>query len=172
MDRPKIDIKKSKFDKSLEILSFLMLLGSVAIILIYYSQLPEKLPIYFNTPLKGSDGYGNKSLLWELPIILSIIVFVIYKLSQYPSIFNYPIKIKPENAEYNYKMSSQMLRVLGFAISFACFSLTLTSILNGLGFYPELDRYLSPFLIGLLFGVPMVYLLLILIKKNYVQQRL
>ncbi|MEY8022144.1 hypothetical protein AB8P51_15000 [Muriicola sp. SD30] len=172
MNRPKIAIKKSKFDKSIEILSFLMLVGSVAIILIYSSQLPEKLPIYFNTPLKDSDGFGNKSLLWELPIILGIIVFIIYKLSQYPWIFNYPIKIKPENAEYNYKLSSQMLRVLGFAISFTCFSLTLTSILNGLGYYEELASYLSPFIIGLLFGIPIVYMILILIKKNYVQQRL
>jgi hypothetical protein len=172
MSRPKVDIKKSKFDKSLEILSFLMLLGSVTILLIFYSQLPEKLPIYFNTPFKGSDGFGNKILLWELPIILGIIVFIIYKLSQYPRIFNYPIKIKPENAEYNYKMASQMFRVLGFAISFTCFSLTLTSILNGLGYYPELANYLHPLVIGLLFGVPIVYLLLILIKKNYVRHRL
>ncbi len=170
MNRPKIVIKKSKFDKSLGILSFLMILGSVLIILIYYNQLPEELPIHFNTPQKNSDGYGNKSFLWELPILMGIIVFIIYKLSNYPGILNYPIKIKPENAEYNYKTASRMLRVLGTVISFTCFSLTLLSILNGLGYYPELESYIAPLLIGLLIGIPFFYLVIILIK-NYVHPR-
>ncbi|WP_445382998.1 hypothetical protein [Robiginitalea sp. IMCC43444] len=165
MSHPKIKIKKNKFDRVLEILSLVLILSSALIILMYYNHLPEDLPIHFNTPQKDSHGYGNKSVLWELPIILGIIVLIITKLSQYPWVFNYPIRIKPENVEYNYKMASQMLRVLGTAISFTCFSLTLTSILNGLGFYPELESYLSPFLIGLLFGIPLVYLVIILMKQ-------
>ncbi len=36
-----------------------------------------------------------------------------------------------------------MLRVLGAAISFTCFSLTLLSILNGLGYYPDSGKLYS-----------------------------
>ena len=165
MTRPKITIKKSKLDRVLEILSFVLILSSALIILIYYNQLPGELPIHFNTPQKDPNGYGKKSLLWQLPIILGIIVLIITRLSQYPYVFNYPIKISPENAEYNYKIASQMLRVLATAISFACFVLTLTSILNGLGLYPELVNYIYPLLLGSLFGIPVIYLVIILFKQ-------
>ncbi|WP_445385791.1 DUF1648 domain-containing protein [Robiginitalea sp. IMCC44478] len=171
MTRPKITIEKSKLDRVLEVLSFILILSSALLILIYYNHLPEELPIHFNTTQKDPNGYGNKSLLWQLPIILGIIVLSIIKLSQYPHVFNYPIKIRPENVEYNYKIASQMLRVLATAIGFTCFVLTLTSILNGLGLYPELVNYVSPFLIGLLFGIPVIYLVIILIKQYYPQQR-
>lgn len=164
MTRPKIEIPRTSFDTIILIASILLLLGSGLLLLIYYNDLPDRLLILFNTPQKDTDGYGNKSLLWELPIILGIIVFVVIKLSKYPRILNYPTKITPENAAYQYKMASQMLRVLGLAISLSCFSLTLLSVLNGLGHYTHINSYVGPALLCFLAGIPIVYLVILLLN--------
>ncbi|MBT8314421.1 MAG: DUF1648 domain-containing protein [Maribacter sp.] len=165
MTPPNILITKNWFDKLILILSFIFILSSVLLILINYKQLPDSVPIYFNTPQKDADGFGNKNLLWELPVILGIIILLLNRLSQYPRIFNYPIKVNEENAAFNYKMGSQMLRVLGLGIGFVCFSLTMMSILNAKGNHFGLEKYLNPILIGLLIGIPILYLGFILRKK-------
>ena len=76
---------------------------------------------------------GTKDLLWSNPIICGIITMLIYKLNQYTLTLNYPKEILENNEKFNYKMSTQMLRIISLIIAFMCLSLTLTSILNGLG---------------------------------------
>ena len=166
MNRPKIKIEKSITDKSIEILTFLLILCSCILIGIYYNQLPEKLPIHFNWPSKDENGFGTKDLLWASPIICGIIGIGIYKLNQYPWIFNYPTEIDENNAEYNYRQATQMLRILNLLIGFLCLSLTLMSILDGLGIENKLDKYLGPLLPILLIGLPVFYLIKILMNKK------
>jgi uncharacterized membrane protein len=166
MNRPKIIIKKNNIDKAIEILTFTLILISALIIGIFYGQLPEKLPIYFNWPSKDENGFGTKDLLWTNPIICGIIGIALYKLNQYPWIFNYPIKINEKNAEYNYKMATLMLRILGLLIGITGILMTLTSILNGLGNNTDFDKYLYPFLSIVYIGLPIIYLIKILLKKT------
>ena len=156
MNRPKIKIKKNNFDKGIEILTFSLILISAIIIGVYYNQLPEKLPIYFNWPSKDKNGFGTKDLLWTSPILFGIIGIGLYRLNQYPWIFNYPTDINEKNAEYNYKMSTQMIRILGLFIGIMCLLMTLTSILNGLGNETDFDKYLYPFLPILFIGLPII----------------
>ena len=166
MSRPKIEIDKTITDKSIEILTFLLILGSVILIGFYYDQLPEKIPIHFNWPSKDKDGFGTKDLLWASPIICGIIGIGIYKLNQYPWIFNYPTKIDEINAEYNYRQATQMLRILNLFVGLLCISLTLMSVLNGLGIENGLDEYLGLLFPVLLIGLPIVYVIKILINKK------
>lgn len=166
MNRPKIKIKKNNFDKGIEILTFSLILISAIIIGVYYNQLPEKLPIYFNWPSKDKNGFGTKDLLWTSPILFGIIGIGLYRLNQYPWIFNYPTDINEKNAEYNYKMSTQMIRILGLFIGIMCLLMTLTSILNGLGNETDFDKYLYPFLPILFIGLPIIYLIKILMNKK------
>ncbi|WP_067145371.1 DUF1648 domain-containing protein [Pseudotamlana agarivorans] len=166
MNRPKVKITKNNIDKGIEILTFSLIFISVILIGIYYKQLPEKLPIYFNWPSKDKNGFGTKDLLWATPILFGIIVLGLYKLNQYPWIFNYPTEINTRNVEYNYKMSTQMLRVLGLLIGIMCFLMTLASILNGLGHDIDFDQYLYPYFPILFTGLPIVYLIRILMNKK------
>src|SRR5690554_2305763 len=166
MNRPKLKIEKSILDKLIEILTFLLIVVSAALIGIYYNQLPEKLPIHFNWPSKDENGFGAKNLLWTSPIICGIIVLAIYKLNQYPWIFNYPAEINEKNAEYNYKMSTQMLRIIGLIIGFISFVLTVTSIMSGLGNTTDFEKYFVPLFPILLIGVPVFYVIIMLIKKK------
>ena len=166
MNRPKIKIEKTVADKSIEILTFLFILVSGVLIGIYYNQLPEKLPIHFNWPSKDKNGFGTKDLLWASPIICVIIVVGIYKLNQYPWIFNYPTKITARNAEFNYRQATRMLRILNLLIGLLCFSVTTISVLDGLGIENGLDKYLGPFFPILLIGLPIFFVIKILMNKK------
>ncbi len=166
MNRPKIKIEKNNIDKGIEILTFSLILISAIIIGVYYNQLPEKLPIYFNSPSKDNNGLGTKDLLWTSPILFGIIEIGLYKLNEYPWIFNYPTRISEKNAEYNYKMSTQLIRILGLFIGIMCLLMTLTSILNGLGSETDFDKYLYPFSPILFIGLPIIYLIKILMNNK------
>ena len=166
MNRPKITIEKNILDKAIEILTVMLIIISAVIIGIYYNQLPEKLPIHFNWPSKDKNGFGSKDLLWVSPIICGIIGLAIYKLNQYPWIFNYPTEINEQNVRYNYKMSTQMLRIIGLIIGFMCLSLTLISILNGLGNTTEFEKYFQPLFPVLLVGIPIFYIIKIVMNKK------
>ncbi len=165
MNRPKIKIEKTVADNLIEIVTFLLILSSGILIGIYYNQLPEKLPIHFNWPSKDENGFGTKDLLWASPIICGIIGIGIYKLNQYPWIFNYPSEIDENNAEYNYRQATQMLRILNLLIGFLCLSVTLMSVLDGLGIENELDKFLGPLFPILLIGLPILYVIKILMNK-------
>lgn len=162
MNRLKIKIRKNSIDKGIEILTFILILISALLIGIYYSRLPEKLPIYFNWPSKDKFGFGTKDLLWASPIISGIIGIALFNLNKYLWILNYPTEIKVKNAEYNYRISTQMLRILGLIIGFMCLSLTMASILNGLGNNTEFGSYLFPLFPILLTGLPIFYMIKIL----------
>ena len=70
MNRPKIKIEKTRVDKSIEILTFLLILSS-GILIDYYNQLPNKLPIHFNWHQKIKMDWdkrltlGKSNNLWN-----------------------------------------------------------------------------------------------------------
>jgi uncharacterized membrane protein len=166
MNRPKIKIEKTVNQKLIEALTFLFILGSIILIGIYYNQLPYKIPIHFNWPSKDNNGFGTKDLLWATPVICGIIAIGIYKLNQYPWIFNFPTEIDEKNAEFNYQQATQMLRILNLLIGVLCLSLTLMSILDGLEIENDLDKYLEPLFPILLIGLPVFYIIKILASKK------
>lgn len=159
MNRPKLKIKKSGFDIGIETLTFLFIFVSVILIIKFYNQLPEKLPIYFNWPSKDINGFAPKSSLWVSPIISGLLCVGIFILNKYPWLFNYPSNLKPENAALHYKMATRMMRVIGLVIGLSCLVLTYFSILAGFNNLNGLDRYLFPTLPILIFA-PLVYYLI------------
>jgi hypothetical protein len=166
MNRPKIKIEKTVNQKLIEALTFLFILGSIILIGFCYNQLPDKIPIHFNWPSKDNNGFGTKDLLWATPVICGIIAIGIYKLNQYPWIFNFPTEIDEKNAEFNYQQATQMLRILNLLIGVLCLSLTLMSILDGLEIENDLDKYLEPLFPILLIGLPVFYIIKILASKK------
>ena len=166
MNRPKLRIEKKKMDKSIEFLTFFLIVGSVILIGVLYGQLPEKVPIHFNWPSKDKNGFGTKDLLWASPVITGILGMGIYQLTKYPRLLNYPVEIKAENAAYTYRLGSQMLRVLNLAIGLICFFITLSSVLDGLQVENNLAAFLSPLYPVLLIGIPVIFLIKMGMKQR------
>ena len=166
MNRPKFKVEKTGLDIFLEILIIVVIILSAVLISYFYNQLPEKLPVYFNWPSKDKSGFGTKDLLWTSPAISGLIAFGIYKLNQFPWIFNYPTQITKDNALNNYKIATLMLRILTLMIAITFFLFTVASILNGLGNKTDFNKYFYPLFPIIMTGFPLVYL--ILAKRNLI----
>lgn len=104
--KPKIDIPVSDTEIWLHRSAFALIGLTVMLIIFYYGQLPERIPIHFD--INGNpDGWSKKAMLWILPAIFVgtvVMLQVISKMS--PDNFNYPVQITEENAAYYYKKNA------------------------------------------------------------------
>ncbi|WGK63954.1 hypothetical protein [Croceiramulus getboli] len=149
---------KSTLDRALELLTFVLIVASALLLGVYYNQLPEHVPLYFNWPSKDANGLGAKDLLWTNPLLFGVIAVGLHQLLKHPSLFNYPTRITHENARFYYTQFTRMFRWLGLVLALLCFCLTLASVVNGLGNPTDFDPWLYPLFPILLVGVPGVFL--------------
>lgn len=114
-NRPKIRIEMEQADWILEALSVCGLLLLFLLPAAYYRDLPAIIPQHFNASGEA-DGYGAKSTLWFLPAIGLVLFLALTAINRAPHIFNYPVKITPENAEHQYRLATRLIRMLKVAV--------------------------------------------------------
>jgi len=77
----------------------------------HYRDLPERIPTHFD--ISGAvDGWGSKKTIWLLPSASVFLVGLLSLANRFPQMFNYPVKITPENAQRQYILARQFLAVL------------------------------------------------------------
>jgi hypothetical protein len=165
MSRPRFEIETTHITKTLRFLVYSLHIVSILILVLYYNQLPEKVPIYFNWPTK-ENGLGSKSILWSAPIFLGLGSLLLLRLANLPWILNYPTRITEENAKAQYSMASLMLRLLSLLIAFTCLALILgsvTSTNNGLN---EIIKTIYRVLPFLFFGLPLFFVFKLAFNRN------
>ena len=113
--QPKIKIAWTALDISLEILAILALAALWLLLLYFYPKLPNTIPVHFDGAGK-IDGYGSKILLLFEPIVASILFFGLTVLNRYPHLFNYLSPITEDNAAYQYRMATRLIRYLKLLI--------------------------------------------------------
>lgn len=155
-DRPRIKIGLTSTDWLIEFLGLSFLVVLILLPIIYFGDLPGKIPTHF----KGSgmpDGYGSKSTLLLFPAIGFILYFLLTIISLYPHIFNFPVKITPQNAEVQYRLAIRLLRVLKTLIlmmfAFICYQ----TIRTAMGITTGLGKVFLPVFLLLTFGVVVLY---------------
>lgn len=111
MKQPKIEIEWTPFDWLFEGLALAGLLVLIVLPIAYYSALPDIIPQHFNAHGEA-DGFGSKKALWLLPGLGSALFVLMSVLSRHPHLFNYNFKITPENAERQYRLAIQLVRIL------------------------------------------------------------
>lgn len=160
-NRPKITLTKTNTQRFIEIAIFVCVAFCFLYPALYYSSLPDQVPMHFN--YKGEvDRYGSKDSVWGLAIIGALTAFGLYKLSQHPHIFNYPVKITKDNAEKFYKDSVKMLSYVNLliAILFATICYQVVNIaLNNDNQFGQWSEYLIYFILGLLTIGPLVWVI-------------
>ncbi len=148
-DRPKIKLTLRPLDKWLEVLAIIgcMLLWIYCVKA--YTILPETIPTHFNF-IGVADGYGSRATLFVLPSIAAVIYLLITGLNQYPYIFNYMVKITPQNAEKQYRFATRALRVvkLFVIVLFGMITVMITTSVKNTNLSKWLGLFL-PFIIGL-----------------------
>ncbi|HAC16186.1 MAG TPA: hypothetical protein DCE78_09635 [Bacteroidetes bacterium] len=117
MPNPKITIELSKADKLIEIISWITLIFVWVTIVMNYSALPDTIPVHF-----GASGepysYGNKATIIILGFVMTFVFGMMSLLNRVPHIFNYPVKITPENARYQYTLATKLIRYINLSVVF------------------------------------------------------
>ena len=115
-NRPVIKLRPGNAEKAMDWIAILALLVLWAITVYQYGSLPPRIPVHFN--FKGEiDSYANKTTLFILPAVVTIVVLGLTLLNTRPDLFNYPRKISPENAEREYKTATRLIRIIKLVIS-------------------------------------------------------
>ena len=162
--RPRIKLQLNQTDKILEIVGWISVVGIWALPLINYFDLPEIIPIHFNGAGKA-DGFGNKTHIFVLPIISSLLFIGFTILNKSPHIFNYPSQITKENAFRQYTNATRMMRVLKLVIVLLFGLIIFKTIENVNGNADGLGTWFLPFTIGL-FIILTIYFLIISMKDK------
>ena len=162
--RPRIKLQLNQTDKILEVVGWVSVFGIWALPLINYFDLPEIIPIHFNGAGKA-DGFGNKTHIFILPIISTLLFIGLTTLNKHPHMFNYPSQITKENAVHQYTNATRMMRVLKLVIVvlFGLIVFRKIQIVNGHA--DGLGTWFLPLTMGMIF-IPMLYFLIKSLKKK------
>jgi uncharacterized membrane protein len=162
--RPRLKLQLNQTDKILEIVGWISVFGIWALTLTNYSILPEIIPIHFDGAGKA-DGYGNKTHIFVLPIISTLLFIGLTTLNKHPHIFNYPSQITKENAVHQYTNATRMMRVLKLVIVLLFGLIIFKTIENVNGNADGLGTWFLPFTIGLFISLT-IYFLIISMKDK------
>ena len=162
--RPRMKLQLNQTDKILEVLGWVSVVGIWALTLTNYSILPEIIPIHFNGAGKA-DGFGNKTHIFILPIISTLLFIGLTTLNKHPHMFNYPSQITKENAVHQYTNATRMMRVLKLVIVvlFGLIVFRKIQIVNGHA--DGLGTWFLPLTMGMIF-IPMLNFLIKSLKKK------
>jgi uncharacterized membrane protein len=130
--RPKLNISLSWKEKMLILISTLCVIAMWVYLYIVWSNLPSIIPIHFN--ISGTpDRFGNKSSVFLLPIIGSIMHILLVVLSKMPHCFNYPVSVTENSAEALYKIGKQLILLLDMELSLMFLILLWEDIQSAIG---------------------------------------
>jgi len=157
LSRPKLKIKATALDKSIEIVAFILLLSCYVSLGINYSFLPDIVPIHFDST-GNPNGYSNKFSLWILPGIALLVNIFFTVLGRYPHVFNYPERITEENALFHYTLGTRLLRWLKVSINLVFLFITQMIVSGATANYSKFNVLFIP-LVLLIVLAPIFYYL-------------
>ncbi len=155
MGKPELKIPLTTTDKIIEIIGVVFVLGLWILTLSNYADLPETIPTHYGINGKA-DAFGDKQSIFILPIVATLLYVLLSVVSKYPHTFNYIIEITPKNAEYQYKISTRMMRILKISIICVFMLIVYNDIQNGKGNTDGLSVCFFPTTMLLIF-TPIIY---------------
>lgn len=136
--RPKLEIQPSPVDMAVEIMAVAGLVVHAIMLAHFWPMIPHTVATHFGANGKP-DGWGPKNTMLMLPVLSVVIWGVFTVLNRFPHIFNYPVRLTPENAERQYKIATSVIRWLKMEIIWVFILLNYESILVSLGKARGLD---------------------------------
>ena len=109
----KIKLPVTKYQRILNILTFLILAGHILCLLLSWSSIPDKVPTHYDFSGKA-DGYGGKGSLLILPVINVILYAILCLIERYPDTWNVPGPVTPLNQIWIYTNVKNLLVTLKF----------------------------------------------------------
>jgi len=110
MERTKISVKMSRFDIYVEIFCLIAFVSYWIYLSLVYKSLPGQIPIHYNYAGKV-DGYGNKSDLYELPRVATILYVVLTGVNLVILFFNDLLVFSVQQSESRLKKTIRTVAV-------------------------------------------------------------
>lgn len=108
--------EEDSLQKSLYWIGLLSILFMWILAIYYFPGLPDKIPSHFNG--KGEvDGYASKFILFLLPIIGGFTWGLVNYAGNKPELYNFPVKITPQNKAYQYRLAKLLMRSMNALVS-------------------------------------------------------
>lgn len=99
---------KDNYSRFVEILCIAVLTAVTVYVFIFWSKLPQTVPIHFDAA-GNVDGYGSKASLLILLFVIYFFYGLLSLLQRFPQANNYLVAITQENKERQYALVSKMV---------------------------------------------------------------
>ncbi len=114
--KPKLKLSLSNLEWVLLVISIFSMIFIWVYLLLNYGKLPQRVPTH--TDFSGKiNSWGDKGILFLLPILQTFLFFLLTIISRFPHKFNYTVKITDENAERQYRNSRTLMGWITLTIS-------------------------------------------------------
>ena len=122
-------MKPTEFDRTMNILTIVLLIGVPIFLFLTWSRLPDKVPIRYD--FSGNvTGWGGKGSLFIWPIV-GIVFYIILSFVEHmpPEQWNTDVKITSQNKEWVYKNIRHSLSTMKllFAVLMSVITLTIAA---------------------------------------------
>lgn len=162
--RPRINLSISLADKIIEILSAVLMVSLFIYTFASWSNLPETIPVHFDA--KGRpDGFGGRITIFFSPLLMLAIYILLTALNRRPDVFNYPVKITPENAAYQYRTATRMLRMLKLSLVIMFGAITWSVVHSAQAGNSDVVLWVLPFALIITF-IPIIYYFFSVFKRS------
>ena len=163
-NRPILKLPLMPFDRSIEVLVWLLFIVFWIFTVTFYPSLPEIIPTHFGGGGEP-DGFGSKATILGLPIVSTVLYVMLSIFSRYPHKMNYSTNITAENAEVQYRIMTRMIRVLKVFVLLIFWILDYKTVQIALGWPDVLGKWFLLLLFTLLFA-PIFYFLIQFSKNS------
>ena len=156
-NRPRIKLAWDRLDYMMEIAGWFLVAAALFITIYFYPKLPDIIPSHFNAAGEA-DGWSGKGTIWISPAIAFVLFAGIRILTNYPHQLNYITAITEENAEYQYRLATRLLRSLNLVIAGIFFYLQWSIVNAAFGKWEESGAWFLPVFISLMVFIVVFYM--------------
>ena len=103
------------FFRPVDYLTTLIVIYGIHLALVY-NTLPQMVADHYDFA-GNPDSYGNRIGLVMEPLISIMIVVIMDLVSNFPDLWNYPVKVTEENREFLYKVTLLMVSILKIIVT-------------------------------------------------------
>ena len=104
-------IENTKADRILDIIGWILLIGTLAYLILGWSSFPDQIPMHYNGAGE-IDRWGGKGEIIVIEVVMWILYLGIGLVEKYPQIWNTGVEVTPQNREKVYRILKHMLKTL------------------------------------------------------------
>ena len=148
-------IENTKADRILDLIGWILLIGTLAYLILGWSSFPDQIPMHYNGAGE-IDRWGGKGEIIVIEVVMWILYLGIGLVEKYPQIWNTGVEVTPQNREKVYRILKYMLKTLK-TLTALIFAYLIVNSLQG----TPLPGWFTPATLILVFGDMAFWLVLL-----------